>query len=361
MKKNMLFTALLSVSGLYAQINPSQVESPLEINIFEKDFPGLRSGFTQLKVLTPAVNGSSYSTWFNFNIGRENNIVSSTGFSDVDPANPLEDELRSTGTKTGNTYVSLVEMNDQGTWTAYERITGYFDQGGKDSLWMIESHNGTTYTEDSRIEMKYNGSGNFTGYHVYEFDGNDWTLAGIRSIGFSGPERSSDSIYTVQDGDLFPIMFKEYVYKNGKVDSITTHTFSIQDMDFKFNSAFKITNGTDGGIDRILTYSITNDGKDSIFVESRTDVLSPVTGLKDIDPEQFSIYPVPATDILHINVKNGKTYTAELFDIQGRKLFTGEISAASTLNVAELNNGLYILVLQGSDGEKLQKRMMIGK
>lgn len=363
MKKTLLFAALLSTSGLFAQVNPSDVQSPLDIHIFQKDFPGVRNGFTQLKVLSPAVNGNSFATWFNFNIGRSNGTISSTGFSDVDPARPIEDETRSTGSITGNKYVALIEMKDQGTWVNSERMTGYFDQNGKDTMWMLEDYNSTTsaYEESTRIEMKYNGSGNFIGFHVYEYDGNEWTFSGIRSIAYAGPERATDSLYMIQNEVVVPIIYREYTYSNGKIDSIATHTINPQTLNFKFSSGFKITNGTDGGIDRILTYAVTDDGKDSIFVESRTDIISPASGLKSIDPEQFSIYPVPAKDALHIDVKNGGMYTAMLFDIQGRELLHSEVSATSTLNIADLNNGLYILVLQGSNGEKLQKRILIGR
>ncbi|MES2691604.1 MAG: T9SS type A sorting domain-containing protein [Bacteroidota bacterium] len=363
MKTNLLFAALLSASGLFAQIKPSDVQTPIDIHIFQKDFPGLRSGFTQLKVLTPAVNGNSFATWFNLNIGRSNNTITSTGYSNVDPANPIEDEIRSTGSKTGNTYVALIEMNDQGTWVNSERMTGYFDQNEKDTLWVLEDYNSTTsaYEESTRIEMKYNGSGNFTGFHVYEYDGSDWTFAGLRSIVYSGPERATDSLYMISGDALVPIMLREYTYNNGKIDSIATHTINMQTMNFEFSAGFKVTNGTDGGIDRILTYSITDDGKDSIFVETRTDIINPVSGLKSIDPEQFSIYPVPAKDVLHIDVKGAGNYSAQLFDIQGRLLLTQEVSNNTPLNVSTLSNGVYILTLQQANGQKMQKRILIGQ
>ncbi|MCK9256043.1 MAG: T9SS type A sorting domain-containing protein, partial [Bacteroidales bacterium] len=55
----------------------------------------------------------------------------------------------------------------------------------------------------------------------------------------------------------------------------------------------------------------------------------------------ISIYPNPATDILHFN----QAQTYEIFDIQGRVLKKSEAEQNSA-NISELKNGMYFIKIE---------------
>jgi hypothetical protein len=71
------------------------------------------------------------------------------------------------------------------------------------------------------------------------------------------------------------------------------------------------------------------------------------TGLEENNSNQFSVYPIPATDLLFIEVSNLDLYrNYSLFDINGNKILTGTMdSNKNTISVSQLSKGVYILKL----------------
>ncbi len=62
----------------------------------------------------------------------------------------------------------------------------------------------------------------------------------------------------------------------------------------------------------------------------------------------LSVYPVPATDFVNIQLPEGKSFTLSLFDINGKKVAHRSIAAGQNvyeLNVNELSSGTYIISL----------------
>lgn len=363
MKKQLLFAALLASTGAFAQLIPSGVTSPSDVYFLSNEIPGVRKGFTELKVRVPAINGDSYATWYNFTVGVSNSVVTSTNYLNVDPANPLTEEYRSTGSMTGNVYTAIVEFLDN-DWELSEKQTAYFNASGQDTLWVLESYDAvnSVYEYDSRITKRYDASGNFTGYVVEEYNGTDWEQAGFRNIAYNGNQRTTDTVYYINSGIPFPIFYGSYFYVNNKLDSIAWNS---TDGAGGFDPAYglKITLGADGGVDQVKEYIYQEDG-DSFMVATRCDFTggtAPSTGVKEISADRFGIYPVPASHTLNVEVKDGGVYVAELFDMQGRSLLASEVSGNSALNVSTLTNGIYILTLQNEKGERMQKRVMIAK
>ena len=75
----------------------------------------------------------------------------------------------------------------------------------------------------------------------------------------------------------------------------------------------------------------------------------------------FRTYPNPMTDHINISVVNGKgTYTAELYDVGGTLLLTSVLQRdTNTMQVSELVNGVYFLVVKDSTGGILYREKVV--
>ena len=76
----------------------------------------------------------------------------------------------------------------------------------------------------------------------------------------------------------------------------------------------------------------------------------------------FTIYPNPAKDFININFSESfnEDYKIELIDIQGRKVYESSTQLQTNqIPVAQLTNGLYLLMLKNSSGAKRIEKVMI--
>lgn len=78
-----------------------------------------------------------------------------------------------------------------------------------------------------------------------------------------------------------------------------------------------------------------------------------------------SIFPVPANDVLHVDLKNETLTSAKIkiTDVLGNEVLTQEIDADETnyiypMDVNSLKNGIYMLVIEQSNGEKTTLRFV---
>ena len=83
-------------------------------------------------------------------------------------------------------------------------------------------------------------------------------------------------------------------------------------------------------------------------VEDYTLVVGNFTGINDVDAEEeITLYPVPADRILNLNHSMKETMNYRIADVFGRIVQQGRLEQASrSINVGNLNNGQYILLIQ---------------
>lgn len=80
-------------------------------------------------------------------------------------------------------------------------------------------------------------------------------------------------------------------------------------------------------------------------------ILGPIipTTVKHIDTKfeevKWSVSPGPVADVLQFHFDSGKQSTYELYDMQGRVLLKGNVSAEERLNVSHLTSGMYFIRL----------------
>ncbi len=88
-----------------------------------------------------------------------------------------------------------------------------------------------------------------------------------------------------------------------------------------------------------------NDGHGNTASQSQTVVVNcPATGLYEGSALQASVYPNPASDVLHVSIPgSADAYRITVCDQLGKPVMQSSMSGETTLNVTALNAGLYYL------------------
>jgi len=118
-----------------------------------------------------------------------------------------------------------------------------------------------------------------------------------------------------------------------------------------FNVAGNIPIGN-SGVSSLIASDFNGDGatdlaegtQSSIFLNCR---LSQITDLsKEII---LSVYPNPANGLVFVHTNKADKITADLYDSNGRHVFSKILNNKSNIDVTTLDNGIYILVVKASD------------
>lgn len=137
-------------------------------------------------------------------------------------------------------------------------------------------------------------------------------------------------------------------------------------MEYKLSSASGDTLIRVYQTDNVNSYKIpTHKAITGITVDPNNWVLNKVgtitVSVEDTEnPVHFMIAPNPCTNSLNVFFDKGtnENYTAEIFDIYGRKVFeTLDNSKNLSINISEFSKGFYLLKVKGS-GNTLLKRFM---
>lgn len=72
--------------------------------------------------------------------------------------------------------------------------------------------------------------------------------------------------------------------------------------------------------------------------------------------ETFQVYPNPATEIINISIDNCDKL--ELFDIAGRKVLMSTGSLDTSINISELEPGVYVVAVRDNDGKEFLSRFV---
>jgi hypothetical protein len=77
---------------------------------------------------------------------------------------------------------------------------------------------------------------------------------------------------------------------------------------------------------------------------ARNYQLSVLTGINDIKNSNIKIYPNPTNNIIYIEgLDNNKSNTIQIFDVQGKLVLTKTINEKGTIDLSELNKGVYVI------------------
>jgi hypothetical protein len=73
------------------------------------------------------------------------------------------------------------------------------------------------------------------------------------------------------------------------------------------------------------------------------------------DKINLSVFPNPAVEYIQVELQNASLFEYEVYDMQGRKALNGRLTNRMQINVSELNQGSYLLMLKDSAGNTVQK------
>ncbi len=74
---------------------------------------------------------------------------------------------------------------------------------------------------------------------------------------------------------------------------------------------------------------------------------------------QFNIYPNPTNDQFFIDANTTEKLTADLHDVNGRQVYSANVSGKSTIDVSSLNEGVYTLTIKMVDGVVNKKLVIV--
>jgi|GEM_PF-3138482 len=113
-----------------------------------------------------------------------------------------------------------------------------------------------------------------------------------------------------------------------------------------------------------LTQITATDWDTTAFFDLDSTILFPwTTSLAEVSSEnhQVRVFPVPATDRIHIRFPGRDKHSIELFDITGRKVFTQQsVTEETTIDVSGLSAGSYMVRVATADRVYVQK-IIVGR
>jgi hypothetical protein len=157
---------------------------------------------------------------------------------------------------------------------------------------------------------------------------------------------------------------------DGAPDLVISRGFPIDSLKIMKNDGaghftWVLNQKTASGPYGLCSADFNSDGKADLAVAgnfvSKISVLlncSPVGLEKDIEENSFSFYPNPASDMLHLLTGTADEYSIEIRDLNGRSIRKEKIRSSITLDISGLNEGVYILSLQGN-GTNCTKKLVV--
>ena len=85
-----------------------------------------------------------------------------------------------------------------------------------------------------------------------------------------------------------------------------------------------------------------------------------LTTNNDFVDAKINIYPNPVSTSLNINIVNGN-YGISIYNINGAKVLQSSINGSDKLNLFKLKSGIYFLILEDLETNKLYKKKFIKK
>lgn len=143
-----------------------------------------------------------------------------------------------------------------------------------------------------------------------------------------------------KDGDI-----TTSIIVTGTVDTSAAGTYTLT---YTVSDAW----GNSASVDRIVVV------KDTVIVDGLNN--------NELQYADIKVYPNPANDVITISAKDIKTLplNVAVYDVIGREMFTrtyNDKNIQATINIAELNNGVYFCVLKNTQGTRSLRFVVSGK
>jgi hypothetical protein len=98
--------------------------------------------------------------------------------------------------------------------------------------------------------------------------------------------------------------------------------------------------------------AILEDSLDVEFCRASLDVLS-------LSADNISLFPNPANTLVHISSNAGLVESGAVYDVSGKKIKNIMLSNNMTIDVREIPNGIYYVLLNSYSGVVIRKKMIV--
>ncbi len=294
----------------------------------------------------------------------------------------------------GNLTQSIASQGESGTWSPQYKIETTYNDYGYDTSSEYEYKTNTsswdklivyarTYDSNGYLTMLtvssrddvnsdwsimygpmiVDSNNHVLSYSAYDGDPNDSNSSiGEKGVFTYVNGNVSTNIYQTQDdsGNWYDYEKQEYIYD-------TNYSISEILMPAISNKCFKQERETNSEFNNKLTeylsYDYDEESGELIATDKRifnyTD-LTTATGIDNDEEVNVILYPNPAYDNVSISFSSTNNLAnIQLFDMLGKKVLDKEISSEETINIENLNSGIYLynIVVDGkSQSGKLFKK-----
>lgn len=160
--------------------------------------------------------------------------------------------------------------------------------------------------------------------------------------GFGSGSANDDLEIVLSDGTSSSQVIV-FTTANAVMSDWTDYSINIRDYMVPTSTMQLTLNATDNGPGHVM-----KGGIDYFRVEEGSTASTEIIGSEN----SINIYPNPSTGIINVTGLTSGSY--EMIDLSGRIVKSGSI--ASTINIADVSSGIYVLVLKDINGNVLKKQ-----
>ncbi len=305
--------------------------------------------------------------YYNITIARDaNNYI--TGCSSSTTPGPLSpDQYQTTGSKVGNVYTATSQRSVKGgAYKEWRRDTWKSD-GSNDTLIMWEDYDTLTSTWKNvqRQTLTYSGGliQTMIGY-TWNSSTSVWDKFQKNEVVYSSGKmtrinsftwNSSTSAWT-DNGNI------QYFFTGNKLDSMQEWKLDMATSTTTLKYRYIIT--SDANNKTAAFQQLQYQGSKGVWENSiNIAFTNGSSGFDNLNPmEAISVFPVPANEILNINLNQNNLVnaTARIFSMDGKEVFNSIVRESNfSLPTSNLSNGMYILLIENNGIKIHQQKMMV--
>jgi len=320
-----------------------------------------------------AVTGIETNTWANFTKiykNNGNNTVSEIttvfpplnmakiAFADYDADGDQDFAISGWNNTTDTPYTALWKNNGDETFT--EITTSFANVWLGDLGW-------ADYDNDGDADLLVTGTASAASeIYLYRNEGSD-TFTEESRTGFIGAHRDGNIEWADFDNDGNVDLYvtgvnvdasgtetaKALLYINNGNSTFTLNASVLLEPQF-FGDVDAADYDADGKVDLVVTGSDRQGFGISMVYHN-----GPLAGIRDNIADNFKVYPNPASDFITISNSEANDFTIQIMDITGKIVKVENVNIASTtLDVSNLNKGVYLLkIIQ--DSQSLVQKLII--
>ncbi len=232
----------------------------------------------------------------------------------------------------------ISSRNIMGISAPSTKISFTYDGNGKLTQAMIYDYDNNAWENDERHTYMYDANNNLTYFHQ-NFNDPNWETEEMDSFYYNGAKMTKRVGYKDQNGTLLPDEYREYSYTGNDITELITKEWINGQW---VNEDKTVLTYTNGKLASGLIYKWTNNAWETDHFKRIG--IAPV-GINNVVKETIGIYPNPTSNTLTLSGNIALNTVVSIYNITG-KLVKTDMLNNNTINVENLNNGIYFLTFE---------------